>query len=344
MAASQRQPRIVVVTRQTRLEGLLRRWSTRGQARFAFRKARAVHALKAGADDDPLAAEEEADLDFLDLDEENTTYHEAIQRLSRELDFGLPVQVVDRQYLPSIDFEMCTVVVVIGQDGLVANTAKYVGNVPIVGVNPDPARFDGVLLPYHLDHARDAVSRVLNQRALTTDITLAEATLHDGQRLLAFNDFFVGANSHVSARYEIRVGEQTEPQSSSGILVATGAGSTGWMSSVVNMTCGIARWMGNDVGDTGRLRLDWSDRALVWAVREPFLSQQSGASLVAGRIDAGQELIVESRMATGGVIFSDGIEADFLAFNGGTIARIGVADQRARLVVPTHRRPPHAGR
>ena len=66
--------------------------------------------------------------------------------LTRELDFGLPIQVIDRQYLPTIDFDMCTVVVVIGQDGLVANTAKYVGDVPIIGVNPDPDRFDGVLL------------------------------------------------------------------------------------------------------------------------------------------------------------------------------------------------------
>ena len=322
------------------MEGLLARWATRGQARFAFKKARAVHALTVGEADDALLAEEEAEEDFLDLAEEDTTYHDAVQELTRELDFGLPVQVIDRRYLPTIDFDMCTVVVVIGQDGLVANTAKYVGDVPIVGVNPDPQRFDGVLLPYHLDHAREAVSRVLNQRSNTTDVTLAEATLHDGQRLLAFNDFFIGASSHVSARYEIRVGEQTEPQSSSGILVATGAGSTGWMSSVVNMTRGLARTMGGEVDDFGLFQMEWSDPWLTWAVREPFLSQQSGVSLIAGRIKEREELVIESRMPSGGVIFSDGIEADFLPFNGGTIVRIGVAEQRARLVVPTRRRPP----
>ena len=61
--------------------------------------------------------------------------------------------------------------------------------------------------------------------------------------------------------------------------------------------------------------------------------EPSGADLVAGLVEEGQELIVESRMPAGGVIFSDGIESDFLQFTSGAIARIGVARQRARLVV-----------
>jgi hypothetical protein len=37
-------------------------------------------------------------------------------------------------------------------------------------------------------------------------------------------------------------------------------------------------------------------------------------------------------MPQAGVIFSDGLESDFLEFNSGTIARIGVSPQRANLV------------
>ena len=330
-----RQPKILVVTRETRLKGMLQRWSTKGQAQFAFKRARAVAAVQNGNADDAMLAEEEAELDFSELETEDTTYDDAVSQLTRELDFGIPIQVVDRRFLPTLDFDMCTVVVVVGQDGLVANTAKYVGDVPIVGVNPDPARFDGVLLPYEAQQARNAVSRVLNQRATTTSVTLAEVTLHDGQRLLAFNDLFIGASSHVSARYELRVGEQSESQSSSGVLVSTGAGSTGWMSSVMNMARTLSGLNGSEPPDTRPLRMPWDSPALAWAVREPFLSRQSGISLVAGNIGEGEDLTIESRMATGGVIFSDGIESDFLAFNAGTIARIGVADQRARLVVPS---------
>ncbi len=330
----QQQPRIVVVTRETRLEGLLQRWATKGQARYVFQRARAAAAVQAGSLTEAVAAQTSNSDEFDDLEQEDETYGSSVSELTRQLDFGLPVQVIDRRYLPTYDFGLCSAVVVVGQDGLVANTAKYVGSVPIVGVNPDPARFDGVLLPFEVPEARRAVSRVLNEQASIREVTLAQATLQDGQTMLAFNDLFVGAKSHVSARYEIRTLRESETQSSSGVLICTGAGSTGWMSSVFNMTRGIARWFGRESTSPVGLSMTWGDPYLLWAVREPFISRTSGASLVAGRIDALDELVIESRMATGGVIFSDGIEADFLDFNGGSIARIGVADQRARLVVP----------
>ena len=84
-----------------------------------------------------------------------------------ELDFGYPVKKIDRTFLPNFDFGRCVLVVVIGQDGLVANTAKYVGDLPIVAVNPDPARNDGVLLPFTIRAAGSAVRRVLDRKAKT---------------------------------------------------------------------------------------------------------------------------------------------------------------------------------
>jgi len=42
---------------------------------------------------------------------------------------------------------------------------------------------------------------------------------------------------------------------------------------------------------------------------------------------------LESLMPSAGVIFSDGMESDFLQFNSGAIARVRAAEQRARLVV-----------
>jgi len=38
-------------------------------------------------------------------------------------------------------------------------------------------------------------------------------------------------------------------------------------------------------------------------------------------------------MPKNGVIFSDGIEEDYVQFNSGTIARIGVAEKKANLIV-----------
>src|SRR2546426_11367378 len=58
------------------------------------------------------------------------------------------VQVVDRAFLPNFVFAPDDTVVTLGQDGLVANTLKYLEGQPVVGVNPDPDRWDGKLLPF----------------------------------------------------------------------------------------------------------------------------------------------------------------------------------------------------
>jgi hypothetical protein len=161
---------------------------------------------------------------------------------------------------------------------------------------------------------------------------LAEVTLNDGQRMLAFNDFFVGCRTHVSARYVLECAGRREPQSSSGVLISTGAGSTGWMSSVFNMASGVGKICGRD--SVAGLRLERNDRRLIWAVREPFVSKTSRAELVAGLLGDGDELEIESLMPESGVIFSDGIESDFLPFTSGTIAHVAASRQTANLVVP----------
>ena len=142
----------------------------------------------------------------------------------------------------------------------------------------------------------------------------------------------IGARSHVSARYTLAHGKAAaEPQSSSGVLVSTGAGSTGWLSSCFNMAASIASFSGGTAGTP--MRMGWDDPRLVYIVREPFASKHSRISRVAGVLAPGESIVIESRMPTGGVIFSDGVEADALAFESGAIATIGAAAQRTRLVV-----------
>jgi hypothetical protein len=116
------------------------------------------------------------------------------------------------------------------------------------------------------------------------------------------------------------------------MVIATGAGSTGWLSSMFNMVEGFVRLAGAQT--PSRVQLSWDDHRLVWAVREPFQSKQSGAELVFGILEAGDQLRVESLMPSGGIVFSDGVQTDYLEFNSGTIATFSASKQRARLVVP----------
>lgn len=304
--------KIVVVTRKTRLEELVERFNTREQAKFYI---------------------EHMGLDFADYDREHATYVDAVNRLRHKLEGLAKLQLIDRGFLPNFLFATTDLVVTVGQDGLVVNTAKYLRGQPIVAVNPDPSRYDGILLPFSPPKARGGVVRVLEGRAGYHAITMAEVALNDGQRLLAFNDFLVGQRTHVSARYSLSWRGQVERQSSSGVLVSTGAGSTGWFSSTRNMAAAVARLLLADKApDLPGMRLGWDDARLVFVVREPFRSRVTGVNLAAGLLDAGEELRLESHMPEGGVIFSDGVEADALAFNSGAVATIRAAEQRTWLV------------
>ena len=305
--------KIVIVTQKTRLEGLLERFNTRAQAKFWI---------------------EHMGLRFEDYDGEHDTYRRAVDEVRRGAEaFGLKLQQVDRSFLPTLVITPHDLVTCIGRDGLVVNAAKYVGGRPIVGVNPDPGRWDGVLLPFSPASAGRGLRAVLEGRAPSRRVTMARVALNDGQSLLAFNDFLIGRRDQVSARYVIRDGQGSEPQSSSGILVATGAGSTGWLSSVQNMVDTVSHLLLPSAPSPRRLQMAWDDPRLVFVVREPYRSRSSGATIGAGFIAPGQSLAVESQMPEGGAIFSDGVPEDALAFDAGCVATVAAAGEHASLVM-----------
>jgi NAD kinase len=310
----------VLVTRKTRLEELIARYHSRAQARFYM---------------------EHLGSDFCDYEREHNTYGEARQTVLTALSRFTRHQVIDRQFLPNFMFGPDDIVVALGQDGLVANTMKYLDGQPLIGVNPDPKRYDGILLPFKCADLGVVLSEVAQNRRHAKAVTMAKATLSDQQVLYAVNDFFVGARTHVSARYEISTVHATERHSSSGVIISTGLGSTAWMKSIVLGAQAIASSFQTRGGDAKQRaiamksqyhHLPWDTPQLVFAVREPFPSVSTQTNLVFGSIDSNSELSIRSLMPENGVIFSDGIEADYLQFNSGTEARFSVAERRGQLI------------
>ena len=82
------------------------------------------------------------------------------------------------------------------------------------------------------------------------------------------------------------------------------------------------------------MKLKWDDDRLVYVVREPFQSKHSQINLTAGVITSSSTLKIESQMPFNGVIFSDGIEADYLKFNSGCQVEITLAASKAVIVQP----------
>src|SRR5882757_4111939 len=101
-------PGIAIVTRPTRLQGLRERWGTTRQAKFLLKQAHAVEAERAQAvqsSQGPAQAyAPPADADFDAYEQEDAVYRGTIETLHRELDFGLPVKLLDRSFVPNFDF------------------------------------------------------------------------------------------------------------------------------------------------------------------------------------------------------------------------------------------------
>ncbi|MGJ4894613.1 MULTISPECIES: sugar kinase [unclassified Bradyrhizobium] len=304
--------KVVLVVRRTRLEELITRFLTADQARFYV---------------------EHLGADFSDYEREHAAYQAARLTSVQTLERWGRYQIVDRGFLPNFIFGPADIVAALGPDGLVANTMKYLDGQPLLGLNPDAARHDGVLLPFAPADLASLLPEVAADRRAAKAVTMARASLADGQVLHAVNDLFIGARTHVSARYEIATREHQERQSSSGLIVATGLGSTAWFKSIVTGALAIAGNFGSPTTGGDYTALPWDARSLRFAVREPFPSKTSQTSLVCGGLNGAETLRLRSLMPENGVIFSDGIEADHLDFNAGTEAVIGIAERQGRLIV-----------
>ena len=238
---------------------------------------------------------------------------------------GWRIATVRRAELDRFLFGPEDVVVAVGQDGLVANLAKYLDGQPVIGVNGDPARNPGVLVPHAAADAAALLQRAAAGTLPTEGRTMIRAELDDGQVLLALNEIFVGHASHQSARYSLAYAGREEMQSSSGLIVASGTGATGWALSIARAT-GIA------------VDLAPEEPAAMFLVREPWPSQATGTGLTGGRLARGDILLVVSRMNEGGVVFADGMEGDRLDFAWGRTLRVAVGKRQLRFV-PGPRRP-----
>jgi NAD kinase len=294
-------PRVVVVTRQSDYDQLLAQHGTREQARFFLRTR--------GQNLDELFARHER-------------LHAARQAVYAAIPASWRQALIEREDLHRFVFEPSDLIVALGQDGLVANVAKYLDGQRVIGIDPEPGRNAGVLVPHEPKRAGQLLQAVARGRMQVQPRTMVAVELDDGQRLFALNELFIGHPRHQSARYRLSCRGVEERHSSSGVVVTTGTGATGWARSIVG-----------EREQARRVPLPSpQDRKLAFFVREAWPSPTTGTSLTAGMIDESEALELISE-ADEGVIFGDGIEADRLEFRWGVRARVRVAPRRLNLVV-----------
>jgi len=290
-----------VVHRRTELDELVARHGTRQQAEFFLRSRGRTLAI---------------------VEDRHAAQHGALGLIAGAIPLDWRRGQLERGDLDRFMFGPEDVVVAVGQDGLVANVAKYLDGQPVVGINPEPGRNPGVLVR----HPPEATPALLaaavgphgNDRVQAR--AMVRATLDDGQSLRALNEVYIGHPGHQSARYSIETPDgRRERQSSSGVLVGTGTGSTGWCRSA---------WLERH----STLQLpEPEEPVLCWFVREAWPSPATGTDLTEGVFGAGQHLVITAESDL--VLFGDGIEGDALSLTWGQSATVSLAEQRVRLVV-----------
>jgi hypothetical protein len=287
-------PRAVIVHRATELTELIARHGTRQQAGF-FLAGRGR--------------------DLAELDARHQAQQDALATVSAAIPLDWRRAVAERNDLDRFGFGPEDVVIAVGQDGLVANVAKYLDGQPVIGINPEPARNPGVLVP----HEPAAIADLLAERHVAAR-TMVAASTDDGQQLVALNEVYVGHRTHQSARYRLNSPDALpERQSSSGILVGTGTGSTGWCRSA---------WQER----RSPLALPTpTDPVLCWFVREAWPSPATGTDNTEGLLKAPDSLTITAESDL--VVFGDGMESDTLSISWGQRVEIGVAPVKLHLVV-----------
>ncbi|MBS2012443.1 MAG: hypothetical protein JST00_06135 [Deltaproteobacteria bacterium] len=304
-------PRVVVVTRPTDLDALLARHGTREQARF-FLETREASIAKAGAKKRNALE---------DVEQRHRLFEQVLGEVSRAIPMRWRRSRIDRADLSRFVFEPEDIIVCVGQDGLVANAAKYLEGQLVIGINPDPSRNEGVLVPHRSGDTARLLAAVAERRARIEERTMVEARVDDGQRIVAANEIYVGHRTHQSSRYRLSFLGREERHSSSGLVVTSGTGATGWARSIV-----LGKRGNPDVLPRP------TDQRLTFLVREAFPSVATGTSITEGNITPHAKLQIVSEMNEDGRIFGDGIEEDAIDFRWGLRATLGIAPSRLRLV------------
>lgn len=285
-------PRVVLVHRRTEYDELLATHSTRGQAQFFLRTR---------------------GRDLAELEDRHRAYEEVLHLAAAAIPVDWRRGSLERADIARFLFAPDDIVVVVGQDGLVANVAKYLDGQPVIGIDPEPGQNPGVLVRHQISQLGDLLDHPRPQER-----TMVRASLDDGQELLALNEIYLGHASHQTARYELSAGGQAESQASSGLVVATGTGATGWCRSIAT-----------DRGSQLRPPAP-TEPGLLWFVREAWPSPTTGVSLTEGELTDGELLVTVKSDHL--VVFGDGIEADALALGWGQSVRIRRATRTLRLV------------
>jgi NAD kinase len=262
---------------------------------------------------------------FKALQTEHEMQQAALNDIRASLDSESSVDEIQIDRLRHYPWAANTLIICTGPDGLFANVAKYVPQLPNVAVlcaNPNKALVAGKLMRHDPKQAGKYLKKLRVDNVGFAPMPILQANFivsgveDPSLRLLAVNDFFIGRSNHSSAMYDIEYASRKETQISSGVIIAGPIGGTGWVQSVTGANP-FSSWFAD---------YDY------FCVREPFPSVGTGTGIRQGELSKTRKLTIRSNMAENGIVCSDGMLEHTRPFKTGTCVEFSRAKHQINYI------------
>jgi NAD kinase len=256
---------------------------------------------------------------------------EALQICKRELSDEQVVRVED--LAKRLASGKVHAVIALGGDDFLKLASQFVKDTPVLGVNSDPSFSHGVLLSTHIDQIQQVICALESGHYRIEPWARIQLTIDGHELSPALNDVVLGKRDfRQMSRHELEFRGERIIQRSSGILVASGAGSTGWFSSA-------GLYLGREDRSFPR-----EAPYLRFELREPQvrIATEDGIRSVSlpphteGTLLPGESLRITSLNDDDGIASRDSI--DTIPFQRGAVAEISLSSTPLNMIIPENGR------
>lgn len=226
--------------------------------------------------------------DVLDMQRAHAVHVQSLNAVVQALkEMSVDFEVVSRGHLKvATSYDL---VVAVGGDGTFLHAARSFKHTPILGVNSDPSRSEAVFCAATYQTFPRFCRKALTGQLAELHLAWLQLELN-GRKVAhqALNDILVVHNDpSTMSRYRLGVGRQEEVQKSSGLWVATAAGSS------------------SAVLAAGGVPLSWGSKRFQYRPRELYRGRLSRAKLWGGVLSSNKSVRVVWLMQRGSA-FLDG--------------------------------------
>jgi len=218
---------------------------------------------------------------------------------------------IERSELKKAFFNNNNFIIVIGGDGTFLRTSHFVKNQFLLGVNSNPKKKEGFFMSSCKNDFDRKLELFLQNKFYIEKLTRLKSKINKKEICHALNEVFIGNKiPYKTSLYKIFLGNKTEGQKSSGVIVSTNSGSNAWLRSA-----GVKPFS--------------SSKKFYFIVREPYTGKLIKPLLTKGFIGQNNIIKIKSEMENGIVAVDSNKE---YKFKKGSVIEITISENPLNVI------------